>query len=96
MFIPKEDVVFRGVQVANVLEAIPDEQLRRMQRRILDLVPSVIYRRHGSSAGLRARKDAFDLAIDGVLQRIKQRIGPVAGKEPLLFDDDNLFMDGLD
>ncbi|KAK8957718.1 hypothetical protein KSP39_PZI000742 [Platanthera zijinensis] len=73
VFIPKEEVVFHGVHVADVLEAIPDEQYRRMRRRVLEIVPSVIYRRHGSSAGLRARKDAFDLAIDGVLRRIKQR-----------------------
>ncbi|KAL0913061.1 hypothetical protein M5K25_016492 [Dendrobium thyrsiflorum] len=101
LFIPKEDVVYGGVHVTDVLEAINDEKVRRMRRRVLELAPGVMYRRHGSSVGLRSRKDAFDLAIDGVLRRIKLRSVPVGLPERLLFDevkDDvkHLLMDGLD
>lgn len=99
VFIPKENVVFGGVRVADVLEAFDDEEVGRMRRRVLELVPRVMYRRHGSSAGLRAMKDAFDLAIDGVLRRIKLRSAPSGLPEPLLFDnenDDEKLMDGLD
>ncbi|XP_020592558.1 LOW QUALITY PROTEIN: probable xyloglucan galactosyltransferase GT19 [Phalaenopsis equestris] len=87
VFIPKEEVVFGGVHVADVLEGVSDKDVRRMRRKVLELAPRVMYRRHGSSAGLRSRKDAFDVAIDGVLRRIKLRSG---SGEPLLFDDDKL------
>ncbi|PKA64173.1 Xyloglucan galactosyltransferase KATAMARI1 like [Apostasia shenzhenica] len=101
VFIPKEDVVFHGVRVGQLLAAISGEEVQQMRNRVLELAPRVMYRRHGSSAGLRARKDAFDLAIDGVLHRIKQRVGSPGDPEPLLFDKDDdesedRLMDGLD
>ncbi|KAJ1292619.1 hypothetical protein BS78_01G003800 [Paspalum vaginatum] len=72
--IPKEDVVFGGVRIADTLAAVPDEQVRRMRRRVLQLAPRVLYRRHGSTADLReAGKDAIDLAVEGVLRRIRRR-----------------------
>jgi hypothetical protein len=33
-----------------------------------------VYRKHGSSLDLRARKDAFDIAVEGALQRIHSRL----------------------
>lgn len=74
VLIPKEDVVFNGVSIAGVLSAIPPEKVRRMRERVLELVPRVTYRRHGAPAGIWEEKDAFDLAIDGVLARIKRRL----------------------
>ncbi|KAG0458867.1 hypothetical protein HPP92_021995 [Vanilla planifolia] len=89
VYIPKEEVVFNSVRIADVLTAIPKEVVERMLRRVLDIAPRVIYRRHGSSAGLR------------VLRRIKRRIGPPTLSEPILFhDDDDVeeinMMDGLE
>ncbi|WVZ61353.1 hypothetical protein U9M48_011248 [Paspalum notatum var. saurae] len=72
--IPKEAVVFGAVRIADTLAAVPEEQVRRMRRRVLRLAPRVMYRRHGSAADLReAEKDAIDLALDGVLRRIRRR-----------------------
>lgn len=92
--------MFGGVHVADVLEAVDDDEVRRMRRRVLELAPRVMYRRHGSSAGLRAIKDAFDLAIDGVLRRMKLRSGSVGLPESLLLFndeiDDEKSMDGRD
>ncbi|GMH01607.1 hypothetical protein Nepgr_003446 [Nepenthes gracilis] len=72
--IPKEDVVYRGLSIVDVLMRIPRGEVRRMRERVMELIPRVIYRKHGSSLGLRARKDAFDVAIEGTLKRIHSRL----------------------
>ncbi|CAH2078245.1 unnamed protein product [Thlaspi arvense] len=72
--IPKEDVVFRGVRIADVLMSIPKEEVERLRERVIEMMPRVMYRRHGASMGLMNKKDAVDIAIDGVLQKIKSRV----------------------
>ncbi|KAM2583669.1 hypothetical protein TB2_044754 [Malus domestica] len=79
VFIPKEDVVFKETRVLDVLMSIPRARVRRMREKVLEMIPRVMYRRHRSSMGLRAKKDAFDLAIDGVLNKIKSKV-PVQRK----------------
>ncbi|KAM7257906.1 hypothetical protein ACFE04_013647 [Oxalis oulophora] len=74
VFIQKEEVVFKRLHIVDVLMGIPRSKVRRMRERVIELIPRVMFRRHASSMGLRARKDAFDIAIDGTLQRIKSRI----------------------
>lgn len=88
VFIPKEDVVFNGVRIVDVLKGIPRTQVRRMREKVLELAPRVMYRRHGSSDGLRQRKDAFDLAIDGILRRIKRRVAAIDSDPELLYGED--------
>ncbi|XP_010539739.1 PREDICTED: probable xyloglucan galactosyltransferase GT19 isoform X3 [Tarenaya hassleriana] len=72
--IAKEDIVYRGERIADVLMNIPREEVVRKRERVIDLIPRVMYRRHGASVGLMNKKDAFDIAIDGVLQKIKDRV----------------------
>lgn len=72
--IPKEDVVFRGLKILDVLERIPRARVRRMREKVLELIPRVVYRKHNSSPGLRTKKDAFDLTIDGTLDKIRFRL----------------------
>lgn len=74
VFIPKEDVVFKGLKILDVLKSIPRSQVRRMREKVLELMPNIMYRKHGSSLGLRSKKDAFDIAVEGSLQRIKSRL----------------------
>lgn len=74
VFIPKEEVVFKGLKILDVLMSIPRSQIRRMREKVLEMLPRVIYRRHGSSLGLRTKKDAFDIAIEGTLHRIRQKL----------------------
>lgn len=78
VFIPKEDVVFKGLRIFDVLMAIPRAKVRRMREKVVEMMPRIIYRKHGSSLGLRTKKDAFDIAIEGTLQRIKSRLKEVA------------------
>jgi hypothetical protein len=72
--IPKEDVVFRGLKILDVLQRIPRARVRRMREKVLELIPRVVYRKHNSSPGLRTKKDAFDLTIDGTLDKIRSRL----------------------
>lgn len=88
VYIPKEDVVFGGVRITEVLAAIPEADVRTMRERVLELAPGVMYRRHGSSAGLRLIKDAVDLAIDGVLRRIRRKVRPLGSPELITVDDE--------
>lgn len=74
VFIPKEEVVFKGLRILDVLQRIPRVRVRRMRERVLELIPSVLYRKHNSSPGLITKKDAFDLAIDGTLDKIRSRL----------------------
>ncbi|CAN8230981.1 unnamed protein product [Cochlearia groenlandica] len=72
--IPKEDVVFRGVRISDVLMSIPKEEVLRMREKVIEMMHRVMYRRHGASLGLMNKKDAVDIAIDGVLNKIKGRV----------------------
>ncbi|XP_042504436.1 probable xyloglucan galactosyltransferase GT19 [Macadamia integrifolia] len=74
VFIPKEEVVAKGLRITSVLKTIPAVEVRRMRDKLIDMIPRIMYRRHGSSLGLRAEKDAFDLAVEGALGRIRTRI----------------------
>ncbi|CAK8563682.1 unnamed protein product [Lathyrus sativus] len=72
--IPKEDVVFKGLRILDALQRIPRARVRRMREKVMELIPRVVYRKHNSSPGLRAKKDAFDLTIDGTLDKIRTRL----------------------
>ncbi|CAM8879444.1 unnamed protein product [Rhodiola kirilowii] len=74
VFIPKEEVVYKGLKIVDVLMAIPRDEVRRMREKVVELMHRIIYRKHGSSLGMRTKMDAFDIAVDGVLSRIKAKI----------------------
>lgn len=74
VFIAKEEVVYKGLKILDVLMGIPRDQVRRMREKVIELMPRVVYRKHGSSLGLRTKKDAFDIAIEGALERINSRL----------------------
>uniref|UniRef100_A0A7N0U1B4 Exostosin GT47 domain-containing protein n=1 Tax=Kalanchoe fedtschenkoi TaxID=63787 RepID=A0A7N0U1B4_KALFE len=73
VFIPKEEVVYKGLKILDVLMEIPRDEVRRMREKVVELMHRVIYRKHGSSLGMRSMMDAFDIAVEGVLSRIKDR-----------------------
>ncbi|KAL8470762.1 hypothetical protein ACS0TY_033362 [Phlomoides rotata] len=78
VFISKEDVVGKGVRILDVLMSIPRAEVRRKREKVVEMIERVMYRKHGSSLGLRSKKDAFDIAIEGTLKRIKSRIEEVS------------------
>lgn len=78
VFIPKEEVVFKGLKILDVLTSIPRSEIRRMREKVLEMMPRIMYRKHGSSLGLRSKMDAFDIAVEGALQKIKSRVKEVS------------------
>lgn len=76
--IPKEEVVFKGLRIVDVLMGIPIERVRRMREKVVEMIPRIMYRKHGGSPGLRSKMDAFDIAVEGTLKRIKARLQEVS------------------
>ncbi|KAL5728220.1 putative xyloglucan galactosyltransferase gt19 [Ranunculus cassubicifolius] len=74
VFIPKEEVVSKGLRILDVLLGIPKAEVRRKREKVIELMPRVVYRRHGGAMEWRGVKDAFDIAVDGTIDRIKSRI----------------------
>ncbi|CAL1401388.1 unnamed protein product [Linum trigynum] len=74
--IQKEDVVYKGLKILDVLMGISRARVRRMRQKVIELIPRVVYRKHGSSSskGWKGQKDAFDIAIDGALEKIRSRV----------------------
>ncbi|KAK1378272.1 putative xyloglucan galactosyltransferase GT19 [Heracleum sosnowskyi] len=80
VFIPKDEVVFKGLKILDVLTSIPRAEVRRMREKVLKMLPRVIYRKHGSSLGMSEKEDAFDIAIKGTLQRIQSRLKEIGAQ----------------
>lgn len=81
--IPKDSVVMGDVRITDVLAAVPADEVARMRERLLEIAPRVVYRRHGSAADLReSTKDAVDLAVEGVLRRIRRRVSALEDGHP--------------
>ncbi|XP_057811048.1 probable xyloglucan galactosyltransferase GT19 [Salvia miltiorrhiza] len=81
VFIPKEEVVGKGVRIFDVLMGIPRAEVRRMREKVVQVMERVMYRKHGSSLGLRSKRDAFDIAVEGALRRIKSRLEEISAQE---------------
>ena len=66
-----------NVSVRDVLEGISERRARRMQERVVDMIPRLVYA--SSSDGLGdGMEDALDVALGGVLERIRRRRGSIA------------------
>ncbi|KAJ8767595.1 hypothetical protein K2173_018153 [Erythroxylum novogranatense] len=74
VLLPKEEVVYKGIKILDVLMAMPRRRVRRLREGVIEVMPRIVYRKHGSSLGSRLEKDAFDIAIEGELQRINSRL----------------------
>ncbi|KQK24126.1 probable xyloglucan galactosyltransferase GT19 [Brachypodium distachyon] len=90
--IPKDSVVLGGVVIAETLAAVPEVEVARMRARLLEMAPRVVYRRHGTSTAGEMGMDAIDIAVDGVLRRIRKRFKALQdGQAEAIYsmDDDN-------
>ncbi|XAR51327.1 hypothetical protein NMG60_11005927 [Bertholletia excelsa] len=73
VFIHPRDVR-NGRSIRRVLEKYSREDVRRMREKVIEHVPKFVYAK--PIAGLDSTRDAFDIAIDGVLKRFKkQKVG---------------------
>lgn len=70
VFIDRSEVK-QGKSVRGVLESYSEEEVRKMREKVIEQIPSLVYAR--PSEGRKGFKDAFDIAIDGVLRRMKEQ-----------------------
>ncbi|GJN09107.1 hypothetical protein PR202_ga27082 [Eleusine coracana subsp. coracana] len=90
--IPDGDVRQHNVSIEDVLRAIPQATVERMREQVIRLIPRLLYA-DPRAAKLETLKDAFDVAVEGILGRVA-RIrngeevnsgGPVDEDLPYLF-----------
>ncbi|KAF7034376.1 hypothetical protein CFC21_045399 [Triticum aestivum] len=80
VFIPHGDVVARNVSIEEVLRKIPSGRVAQMRERVIQLIPTVMYR-HPAAKEVTF-KDAFDVALERVLHRVaKRRRAAADGRE---------------
>ncbi|XP_071707045.1 xyloglucan galactosyltransferase XLT2-like [Rutidosis leptorrhynchoides] len=65
VFIDHDDVSSGKISVRDVLESYSKEQVRKKRESVIEIIPKIVY----SDGGM---KDAFEIAIDGVLRRFKE------------------------
>ncbi|KAJ6748085.1 XYLOGLUCAN GALACTOSYLTRANSFERASE XLT2 [Salix purpurea] len=74
VFIDRNAVKNGTTSVRKVLERYGEDEIRRMRERVIEYIPKFLYAR--PDEGLQTIKDAFDVAIDGVLGRFKEQEQP--------------------
>ncbi|OAY48536.2 xyloglucan galactosyltransferase XLT2 [Manihot esculenta] len=70
VFIHRNEVK-NGTSVRKVLESYSKEEVRKMREKVIDYIPKFVYAR--PHEGLDSIKDAFDVAMEGVLRRFKEQ-----------------------
>ncbi|KAF6160315.1 hypothetical protein GIB67_019084 [Kingdonia uniflora] len=70
VFIDRRDVK-NGTSIRGVLERFSKEDVEGMRAKVIEYIPRLVYAEHRE--GLETIKDAFDVAIDGLLRRFKEQ-----------------------
>ncbi|KAL0332314.1 UNVERIFIED_CONTAM: Xyloglucan galactosyltransferase XLT2 [Sesamum calycinum] len=79
VFIDQKDIR-KGMSVRKVLEGYSGDEVRKMRENVISLIPKFVY---SISDEVGSTKDAFDLAIDGVLKRFQKQKGKKIGKDEI-------------
>lgn len=69
VFIHRNEVK-NGTSIREVLKKYSKDEVRKMREKVIEYIPKLVYAR--SENGLGHIKDAFDVAMDGVLRRFKE------------------------
>ncbi|CAI9762373.1 unnamed protein product [Fraxinus pennsylvanica] len=72
VFIDRNEVK-NGTSIKSVLENISKEKVMKMREKVIEILPNIVYAK--PNEGLEGIKDAFDVAVEGVLRRIKEQDG---------------------
>ncbi|KAJ0809276.1 putative exostosin [Helianthus annuus] len=70
VLINEDDVRHKNVSIERVLSRIPAKKVSEMRNEVIDLIPTVVYADPKKSK-LEKFKDAFDVSVNGVLDRVK-------------------------
>jgi hypothetical protein len=68
VFVPETGVRAGTVSIEATLRAIPAATVARMREEVVRLIPTVVYADPRSK--LETLKDAFDVAVEGILDRV--------------------------
>jgi hypothetical protein len=71
VFIPEDSVRSGNVSIEETLRRIPPAVVREMQEKVVRLVPRLVYA--DPRYTLDTVKDAFDVAVEGVVQKVAER-----------------------
>ncbi|KAK6125298.1 hypothetical protein DH2020_040960 [Rehmannia glutinosa] len=71
VLIDRKDVR-NGTSIRKVLEGFSRDEVRKMREKVISLVPKFVYSSMPSDE-IESGKDAFDIAIDGVLRRFQEQ-----------------------
>lgn len=71
VYIDRNEVKNGTTSVKEVLERLGEEDVRRMREKVIEYIPRFVYAM--GEEGSVTYKDAFDVAIDGVLRRFKEQ-----------------------
>ncbi|KAK6135278.1 hypothetical protein DH2020_030979 [Rehmannia glutinosa] len=72
VFIDRNEVK-NGTSIKSVLEKISKEKVKSMREKVIEYIPKIIY--SNSIHGLEGIGDAFDVAVEGFLRRVKEQGG---------------------
>ncbi|XP_008780056.2 xyloglucan galactosyltransferase XLT2 [Phoenix dactylifera] len=72
VFIDRREVRSGAVSVRGVLEGIGVERAKKMREKVVELIPRLVYAAAEGGLG-EGMEDAFDVAVDGVLRRFRDR-----------------------
>ncbi|KAK4477460.1 hypothetical protein RD792_016683 [Penstemon davidsonii] len=70
VFINHEEVR-NGTSIKEVLMRYNKEEIRKMREKVIETIPRIIYAKT-NGGGIGDFKDAFDIAFDGVMEKIKE------------------------
>lgn len=65
------NAVKNGKSIREVLEKIGKDRIRKMREKVIEYLPNLVYAK--PQEGLKGIRDAFDIAVEGVLMRVKQQ-----------------------
>jgi xyloglucan galactosyltransferase MUR3 len=68
VFVPEDGVRNGSLQLEDVLRRFGRAQVAAMREQVVRLIPRIVYR--DPRAGAEGFRDAFDIAIDGVIERV--------------------------
>lgn len=71
VFIDRKDVR-NGVQIENILKGYSERRIEKMRETVIAAIPRFVYKVPGNSSA--SFRDAFDIAIDGVLKLTRERL----------------------
>ncbi|XP_057798448.1 xyloglucan galactosyltransferase XLT2-like [Salvia miltiorrhiza] len=70
VFIHRNEVK-NGTSIVEVLNKISKEKVKEMREKVIEYIPKIVYA--NNNKGLEGMNDAFDVALEGVLSRVKEQ-----------------------